>query len=257
MQQLTRKNVDARLRRTYDTSPAHLLIVAPTGRELGGTRPSRAAGFGVAKVGLGRGAADSLRAVLDSRPPRVTLSVGFGGALTPGLATGDVVIGKHTAAIERPSDRIAFDEVYSEAVFDTLTEAGFRASYGDVLTVPEPLLSAGQKRKHGLRTGSAVVDMESYWIARESRRAGVPIVSVRVILDEMDRDLPELVAAIMADGGQNELRHAFRAMLRPASAGALLPLAVRARKAAATIGSAVRAVIPTLTKDARLRAVYR
>ena len=257
MQQLTRQIVDARLRRTYDTSTAHLLIIAPTGRELGGTRPSRVAGIGVATVGLGRVAADNLRSVLEARPPQVVLSVGFGGALTPGLATGDIVVSQHALSVQTPGNRVAFDSGYSTQVLQALTYAGLKASYGDVLTVPEPLLVGHDKRAHGLKSQSSVVDMESYWIAQESQQANVPMVSIRVILDEMSHDLPELVAAITADGGENEWRHALRAMLKPSSASALVPLAVRSRKAATAIKTAVQAVIPTLTKDAPLRAVYR
>lgn len=245
------------MRRTYDTSTAHLLIIAPTGRELGGTRPSHVAGIGVATVGLGRTAADNLRSVLDARPPQVVLSVGFGGALTPSLTTGDIVVSQHASAVQLPSKYVPFDFDYATAVHQALTNAGFSASYGNVLTVPEPLLTSTEKRAHGLQTQSSIVDMESYWIARECQQAEVPMVSLRVILDEMSHDLPDLVAAITADGGENEWRHALRAMLKPSSASALVPLAVRSRKAATTIKTAVQAVIPTLTKNAPLRAVYR
>ena len=257
MQQLTRHLLDSRMRRTYDTSTAHLLIIAPTGRELGGIRPSRVTGIGVATVGLGRAAADNLRSVLNSRPPQVILSVGFGGALTPGLATGDVVVGQHATSAQLPGKEVPFDFDHSTVVLQALTNAGLSASYGNVLTVPEPLLTSTEKRSHGLQTQSSVVDMESYWIARECQQTDVPIVSMRVILDEMSHDLPELVAAITADGGENGWRHALRAILKPSSASALVPLAVRSRKAATTIKTAVQAVIPTLTQGAPLRAVYR
>jgi adenosylhomocysteine nucleosidase len=245
------------MRRTYDTSTAHLLIIAPTGRELGGIRTSRVAGIGVATVGLGRAAADNLRSVLNSRPPQVVLSVGFGGALIPGLTTGDVVVGQHTTSVQLPSKYVPFHFEHSTAVFQALTDAGLSVSYGNVLTVPEPLLTSTEKQSHGLQTQSSIVDMESYWIATECEQMDVPMVSLRVILDEMSHDLPQLVAAITADGGEKEWRHALRAMLKPSSVSALLPLAVRARKAATTIKAAVQAVIPTLTKSAPLRAVYR
>lgn len=257
MQQLSRHLVDSRMRRTYDTSTAHLLIIAPTRRELGGVHSSRVAGIGVATVGLGRAAAANLRAVLYSRTPQVVLSVGFGGALIPGLATGDVVVGQHATSVQLPSEYVPFDCDHSAAVFRALTNAGLSASYGNVLTVPEPLLTSTGKRSHGLQTQSSIVDMESYWIARECQQTNVPMVSLRVILDEMSHELPELVAAITADGGENEWRHALRAILKFSSASALVPLAVRSRKAAMTIKTAVRAVIPTLTRGAPLRAVYR
>ena len=52
MQHLITKWSDAHLRRTYDTSAAHLLVVAPTERELAGLRPNRLGGFGLAELGM-------------------------------------------------------------------------------------------------------------------------------------------------------------------------------------------------------------
>jgi len=257
MQQIISRTPDARMRRAYDTAPAHLLIIAPTERELGTMFSSRAAGIGVATVGVGRVAADRLKLVFDARRPQIALSIGFGGALTPNLATGDIVISLYASSIQVPDKQIAFDSDYSIAVFNTLTDAGFSPTYGDVLMVPEPLLKGREKLLHGIQTQSAIVDMESYWIAQESLRVNIPMVSIRVILDEMTHELPDLVTAITADGGQNEWKHALRAMLKPSSAGSLLPLAMRSRKAAAVIKAALQAVIPTLTKGASLRAMYR
>ena len=245
------------MRRTYDISPAYLLVVAPTLRELGGLRPSRLAGFGIAEVGLGHAAAETLREVLSSRPPQIMLSVGFGGALRSELKTGDIVVSTRASSIQLPSHYATMSATHGDEAFAALTLAGMRVTRGAALTVEEPLLTKVDKERQGKLTGASVVDMETYWIAQEAERAGVPVVSVRTVLDEMDHELPGMVADITADGGKREIYHALRAMRNPANVSLLLPLAVRARRAASATKDAIQALIPLLTKDAPVRAVHR
>jgi nucleoside phosphorylase len=262
MRQLTKNHLakswsDARLRRTYDTSPAHLLVVAPTLRELGGLRPSRLAGFGIAEVGLGHAAAETLCEVLRSRPPLIMLSVGFGGALTPELKTGDIVISTRASSIQLSSHFAEMSATHGDEAFEALTLAGMRVTRGAALTVEVPLLTKEDKERQGQLTGASVVDMETYWIAQEAERAGVPVVSVRTVLDEMEHELPSMVADITADGGKREVYHALRAMRNPANVGQLVPLAVRARRAASATKKAIQVLLPLLTRDAPVRAVHR
>ena len=257
MYQFIRQVLDARSRRTYDTSTAHLLIVAPTERELAGTLPSRITGFGVATVGLGQLAAKNLRKVLVARPPQVVLSVGFAGALKPEFSTGDIVVSRQASTVQLPNRLHTLDSDFSQTALKALQDAGLKASSGNVLTVPKPLVTEYDKQAHGLQTKASIADMESYWIVQECLLMNVPIASIRVILDEMSHELPDLVSSITADNGEHEWRHAIRAMLKPTSASSLLPLAIRSRKATMAIKAAIRAVIPALTKDAPLRAVYR
>jgi adenosylhomocysteine nucleosidase len=257
MRQITKTWSDARLRRTYDISPAHLLVIAPTMRELGGLRPSRLSGFGVAEVGLGHTAAETLREVFNARPPQILLSVGFGGALVPELKTGDIVISTRASSIQLASHYATMSAIHAEEAFETLTTAGMRVTKGAALTVPEPLLTRADKERQGKLTGASVVDMETFWIAQEAERAGIPVISVRTVLDEMDHDLPSMVADITADGGKREIYHALRAMRNPANMSSLVPLAVRARKAAGATKDAIQALLPLLTKDAAVRAVHR
>ena len=245
------------MRRTYDISPAHLLVVAPTMRELGGLRPSRLAGFGVAEVGLGHVAGEALRAVLVSRPPQILLSVGFGGALAPELKTGDIVVSTRVSTVQLASRYVSMSAMHGEEAFEALMGAGMRVTKGAALTVPKPLLTRADKESQGKLTGASVVDMESFWIAQEAERAGVPVVSVRTVLDEMEHQLPSLVADITADGGKREFYHALRAMRNPANVGTLVPLAVRSRRAVSATRDAIQTLIPILTRDAAVRAVHR
>ena len=257
MRQLTNEWSDARLRRTYDTSTAYLLVVAPTARELAGLRPNRLAGYGVADIGMGHAAADNLREILKTRRPQIVLSIGFGGALTDSMQTGDVVVSVEAVAAQLPARRLAMHPELTRDAASALIAAGMRVTKGSTLTVPEPLMSSEDKQRHGALTGASVADMETFWIAQEADRAGLPLVSVRTVIDEMRHDLPELVAHITADGGQREWYHTLRAMKNPTNVSALVPLAARSRKAVGALRAVVDALVPVLTTDAPVRAAHR
>jgi len=192
-----------------------------------------------------------------SRPPRLLLSVGFGGALAPELKTGDIVVSTRASTIQLEGLYVSMSAMHGEEAFEALVGAGMRVTKGATLTVPEPLMMSTDKERQGRLTGASVVDMETFWIAQEAERAGVPVVSVRTVLDEMEHQLPSLVADITADGGKREFYHALRAMRNPANVGTLVPLAVRSRRAVSATKDAIRTLIPTLTRGAAVRAVYR
>lgn len=257
MRKLTTTWSDAHLRRTYETSPAHLLVVAPTERELAGLRANRLAGFGVAELGIGRAAAGNLHELLKTRRPKVLLSIGFGGALSGDLSTGDVLVTTEVVSAPELAPLIPVDSELAGNVMNALIAGGIHATRGSTLTVLSPLMSAKHKHRQGILTGASIVDMETYWIAEEALRAGVPFISVRAVIDEMLHELPEFIAHVAADGGQNELRHAIWAMKNPCTVGPLLRLASRSRDAVGTLREVVDILVPVLTRYAPTRVSDR
>jgi nucleoside phosphorylase len=257
MRQPTNKWSDTHLHRTYDTSAAHLLVVAPTERELAGLRPNRLGGFGVAELGIGHAAADNLHDILKTRRPQILLSVGFGGALLEGMHTGSVIVSTEAASVLLPSQRIRMNPSLADDALSALVAAGMPATQGRTVTVPEPLMSGVDKQRHGALTGASVVDMETFWIAQEANQAEIPLVSVRAVIDEMHHDLPDVIARITADGGQREWYHMLRSLKNPANIGGVIPLAARSRKAVAALRSVVGILIPLLTTHAPMRESHR
>jgi nucleoside phosphorylase len=248
---------EEKLRRTYDISPAHLLIVAPTDRELGGMRTRRLTGVDVAVVGLGRAAGGALRTLVERRPPSIVLSLGFAGSLTDGPKTGTLVVSRRVVDADGHEAPAILDARYVDATLTALADADVTAIEGDLLTVPAPLLSSGAKREQGARTRAVAVDMEGYWLVCHAHEAGIPVVSVRAIIDEVGHDLPTIVKDIVADGGRREWLHALKAMRNPVTASALVPLARRSRRAGQALQVAAQVLAPAFTKDARLRGAYR
>jgi hypothetical protein len=79
----------------------------------------------------------------------------------------------------------------------------------------------------------------------------VPFVALRVVLDAMHHELPELVGAIVADQGRREWRHAARSLLRnPTIVARLIPLANRSWRSQRALHMAARVLAPTLVASA-------
>ena len=87
------------------------------------------------------------------------------------------------------------------------------------------------------------VDMEGRWIADAAAARGVPLISVRAVVDEADFEIPPFAAAIAADGGSREWARAIRAAANPLEARRILALALRARKAARSLRRAADAIL--------------
>lgn len=239
--------------RTYGAALAPLLVVAPTARELGGLVGDRQAGFATAVTGIGHRAGPALADALQEHRISAVLSLGFAGALAPGLSPGDLII--HDT-IMYPGERapMGADPGLTEAAMEALNASGVHAARGDLLTVHDPILSAAGKHDAGQRWNAVAVDMEGFDLAAVSEAAAVPMLSIRAILDEMDHDLPRFVGDIIADGGRREWWHTIKALRDPLALRSLVPLVIRSRTAGAALRRAAAILAPALAAPLRPRA---
>ncbi|MBM3939362.1 MAG: hypothetical protein FJ318_00430 [SAR202 cluster bacterium] len=228
-------------------SPRHprLLVVAPTRRELGGLRPGAAGASHVALVRVGHEAGPALRQLLASSRPGLVVSAGYAGGLNPRAGTGDIAV--CSAVMDGHGAAVALDAGLVETTMRALSTRPGGYERGTLLTVESPLLSAREKWEARARFDADVVDMEAHALAEACAAAGVPMLALRAVLDEAHHDLPEFVAAIVADGGGNEWRHVGRTLARDPLAARRLPaLAWRSRVASAALRRALRVVLPAL-----------
>lgn len=139
----------------------------------------------VAAVHVGVGESPARREALDrflrettTRPVRLLIVSGFAGALRPGLAVGDLVLG------ENHSDLSLLDSVRGAL-------AGEPLHVGHLRTEPVAVETAAAKAVLFTATGAMAVDMETAWVAAAAARAGVSAtLSLRVISDAADQDFP-------------------------------------------------------------------
>ena len=137
--------------------------------------------------------------------PEKLLMVGFTGGLDPTLAAGQLVLSsryylaagamskQEPAGILVAGGREDFlspdPDLWRQAV-EAAADAGVPSVKVDSLTVSRLVTSPQAKRALGQLYPAGVVNMEDYWVARTARKAGVPFLSARVVLDTADQALP-------------------------------------------------------------------
>jgi adenosylhomocysteine nucleosidase len=151
--------------------------------------------------------------------PTALLGAGIAGALSPGLAVGDVLVSRRIrdshGDVAPPDARLL-----AQALENTQARAG------TFLTVARPVVLASLK-KALLQTfddgGPAAADMESSAWARAAASRGIPYIVARAISDRAEEDLPEYLGrCIGSDGAIRRSSVVLRALAQPATIPALL-----------------------------------
>ncbi len=135
-------------------------------------------------------------AVIAIYAPTVVYSVGFAGALDPGMKAGAVI---QPAQVINAGDgsRVSLNG-----------GDGVLVSFGSVAT-------PAQKAKLRESFGAQFVDMEAAAVARAAQARGVEFAAVKAISDEFDFTFPVLERFVDSDGGFQQARFAVFAALRP------------------------------------------
>jgi adenosylhomocysteine nucleosidase len=106
-------------------------------------------------------------------------------------------------------------------------------STGRLLTVDRIITTAAEKADLHRRYGASLVDMETSAVAALCSARGVRFLSIRVISDEADRDLPPEVASLIGHTGSYRAGAALRALWkRPSRIKDLWTLYEQAQEAA-------------------------
>lgn len=201
------------------------------------------AGKRIAWVVGGAGVAAAARAaafLVDGHRPRRLGSAGFAGGLDPALRRGALVApatvlreGEGTLAMER------------------VTCPGAESA-GGIVTVDAVVTTVAAKRALAERTGAAVVDMETWAVARAAASAGIPCVSIRVVSDAARDELPPDIARLVAP--QSGLRRAGAALAaigrKPAAAATLWRLWEQAVIDARELALALERLVAALPGEA-------
>ena len=146
--------------------------------------------------------------VLDHYPVQVILSLGFAGGLVSGLKAGELVICRSLFHGQSPAIESASTLVELGKRIARPTEAG-------LVTVSRPASQRQQKEELAQKYSAQAVDMESYWIAAEAERHGIPCLVVRAISDPVDCDLPDLEGISSASGEWNKRKAFFHFASHP------------------------------------------
>jgi len=151
----------------------------------------------VAVSGMGAAAARRAGTTLLSRcRPKLLISLGFAGALAPGLAAGDVVVGggfwhydPDTRELRPGSSPAPGSWTHLQ---HALGHAGLNTASASLVTTSRIICKA----KHGAALGGLpqpVVDLETGVLAELAAAQDVPFLSLRAITDAAADEIPEFL----------------------------------------------------------------
>ena len=179
-------------------------------------------------MGIGRAAA-AARAVQATPGFDLIVSTGCAGALLPELMPGDLVVA--SAIISAGNEHFETHATRRAQLRQAAQRAALRVSDGPVLCSPQVLATVAEKRA-AAACGAIAVEMEGAPIAAGAAQAGIPFVSVRVILDTAATALPHMGTVVdPRDGTLNPLALASYLATHPGALPVLLSLQ-RMRQAA-------------------------
>ena len=240
-----------------------LTIVASMERELSALAralnqnlgPGHGQELRVIGVGPGR-AAGAVAALLSSPaqsgfgPRRAVLLLGFAGALSPDLKTGDLILSSayHRqptgATPSELSSCLSPDPGMMRLANSAAAIAGLAVRYGPSVTVDAIVREPAEKKR--LHQGFPMpsenpatpvnpvtsVDMEDHAVAAAAALAGAAFLSARVVLDTTEQRLPGYLTGLSGSG----LQAVVSTLVRPWRIPVLLTLAGQARRAQTTLG---------------------
>jgi len=185
-------------------------------------------GVSILIVGIGRQNAEkSVRQFLATHSPELVLTCGFAGGLDPDLKLGDVIfeLGQRPSAIGHQS-KPPHVGCHEKLIAAGAKPVRFHCADRIATTVAEK-----QALRH--QTGADAVEMESAAIQDVCRERGLACVTVRVISDAANEDLPlDFNALAKPDQSLDFGKLAWTVAKSPGKIGALLALQRKTRLAA-------------------------
>lgn len=203
--------------------------------------------------GMGpRRARAAAHALLTAVSPRLMLSFGFAGAVTPGPSVGDIVVAERILCCH---ERLFTEEAgISRTMTDTLIsslrqpdERAFSLFRGTFVTTTEIAAKKEVVRRLPSGTPYPALEMETAAVARITAEARVPLVALRAISDDATEELGFSIAEFTDKEMNLRLSKVLLTVTRkPWIIPQLLRLARNTRLAGENLAVAVETAIPAL-----------
>jgi nucleoside phosphorylase len=196
----------------------------------------------MAATGVGpRRAEETTRAILAAVPPARLVGAGIAGGLSPGLLTGDLILGGHIV-----DDAGGIAARQSTAVLDVARLQG-NVRAGTIVSLARLLPTRHAKAAVVARlspSAPAVVDMESAAWARASASLGLRCAIVRAVLDPAEEDLPAFLGDCMGeDGALLRSKVVAHTLVHPGDLPVLLALRRRVQACAEALAHVVEQIV--------------
>ncbi len=198
----------------------------------------------------GDAAARKVHFLCDRWHPKILISCGFGGAITPQLSPGDLVLGESLYSYDPSTHHltpIPLDNLlpaYGLRLTAHLLKAGLPIFTGALVSTPTIIYKA-RHRSFLAHLSNPVLDLETAAVGRVAVERGLPLLSLRGITDGADEEIPEFIAQATVTGHPPGLRQALGWLAAdPCRFLTLLRLWRRAACAAYRLSQALEIVIP-------------
>jgi adenosylhomocysteine nucleosidase len=206
------------------------------------------------RCGMGPNLAEKGTSLLiDAHRPKFVISAGFSGSLSEKLSLYDVV--HADSLVEGRADNganvIEGAEWSPRNVTPSMpADEKARLHVGRLVTMPHMVRTVAEKKRLGEVSGALAVDMESAAVERICRERKVPFVGIRVISDDLSKDLPREVLSVVGATGSLRLGAAIGAMFkRPTSVMDMLELRDNANKAADRLSHFLAGILKQVPVD--------
>ncbi len=178
---------------------------------------------------MGAAASDAVERALEvGEEPNLILSTGFCGGLAPSLPPGKIVLAE---TIRHRGETVPLDVNLFDRAKDGLSRGGVDFTTGAIESVDQVIENVAEKKDLGAE-GAIAVEMEDGSLARLAHARGIGFLSVRAVIDPVDRVLPfssdrPLVRSIL-DHPIATLRFAWLSFLAGRAIGRAIPAVVGA-----------------------------
>ena len=140
----------------------------------------------------------------------IVINFGFAGSITKSLKNGDIVfINKLFNEKKEKLSTFKFDKDLLRNL-----ENNFKFSKANLLTVNEIVGDNKEKLNIVKKFKSvSVIDMEAFYIKKELLKAKIPMISIKVIFDDLSYDIPLFIQDCINDNGDLKLVTFFRKLI--------------------------------------------
>lgn len=141
----------------------------------------------------------NLKPVLKEYNVSTVISIGVSGGITNDVQYGDVVIQEIIYCQKKDTTFSSSKKLIDE--FSKLfvnSQNCYKIKNG--VTVDQVISTKDEKQKLSTLFPSSLIDMETFYIANLSNEKGIPMISIRLILDNYDELLPDLSTVLNEKG---------------------------------------------------------
>lgn len=168
---------------------------------------------------------------------RGLVSLGLAGGLCDELSAGDVVVASEVIIAQ---GRFATDDRWAAELLWALPAA----IYGPVAGSDVAITTVGSRRELAQWSGAMAVDMESHLVARAAAAYRMRFVALRVVIDAVNRRVPEAALGCVSCRGETTLSRLGQLLLRrPQDVTAVLRLCADWPRARRSLNECCKALL--------------